>query len=219
MVSSRAGSEQHKDSRGHCRSLELSHAAVSSLPLFPERSPPWPPSTPDSASLSQWDPWLCLGAPPCAVAWSLPTGSKLGHLAGSFHLFPFLMNLYYVAVVHCLKLVLCIFLVFFFWCFIPPITMVQQWKLLILVLNNSVLGPSPWAPRESGNKAYIFRSLALGTAALLHPAHRAVAGRQGKVRMSRVRTFWPATKSCYKNNPSMTPLGNEYSILSYCHNS
>ena len=111
----------------------------------------------------------------------------------------------------------CLFLGF--WCFIPPITMVQRWKLLSLVLNNSVLGPSLWAPRESGNKASISGSLALGTAALLHSAHKAVAGRQGKVRMSKVRTFWPATKCCCKNNPRMTPLGNEHSVLSHYHNS
>ena len=51
---------------------------------------------------------------------------------------------------------------------------------------------------------------------------RVVAGRRVKARTvagggERVRTFWPATKTCCKHKSRMTPVGSEQSILSYFH--
>lgn len=109
MVSSHAWGEEHRRLKGP---LQIS-GALSSLLLSPgdshllglPRFLALPPRL--SGTLK-----LCLGSPPRAVAWTPSPGSKLGHLEGPFHLFPFLRNHCIVLpVAQCLKtVVLCIFL-------------------------------------------------------------------------------------------------------------
>lgn len=97
-----------EDSRGLCRSLELSF-----MRLSPLRSS----SLGALTSLVSPDSWLCLlnsvrrqGSawvpPPCAATWKLSLDSKLGQLQGSFNLSPSPRNHCIVLpVVHCLKTV------------------------------------------------------------------------------------------------------------------